>query len=55
MSTIHAIPDDVIDHEPSDDCPCGPTQARAWADGREFWIAWHQPLIEPAELDRWSC
>ncbi len=53
--TIHAIPDDVIAHDHSDDCLCGPTQTLAWSNGRQFWIAYHHPLIESAALERWSC
>ena len=53
--TIHAIPDDVIAHDHSDDCLCGPTQALAWCNGRQFWIAYHHPLVESTALEHWSC
>ena len=53
--TIHAIPDDVIEHEPDDECVCGPAFARAWSNGREVWIAYHHPLIESCLLQHCSC
>lgn len=54
--SVHVVPvDDLIDHETTDDCPCGPT-ARPVArdDGGVGWVMVHHSLdgreeTEPAD------
>jgi hypothetical protein len=42
----HWIPCDVVQHEPTEDCVCGPTQrARDWV---------HHPIEQPPLLTRWA-
>ncbi len=43
MSDLHVMPtNDIVDHEPSDDCICGPEfELREAPDGSDMWIAIH--------------
>lgn len=44
--TIHVIPvQDTVEHEPADDCICGPaTQLVECDDGAIGWMMLHHPL-----------
>jgi hypothetical protein len=43
MSDLHVMPtDDIVDHEASDDCVCGPEfELREGPAGQDMWIAVH--------------
>lgn len=44
--TYHWIPCDVVQHEPTEDCVCGPTQrAKDWV---------HHPIEQRPTLTRWD-
>lgn len=46
MSTLHVLPvADLIDHDTSDDCPCGPTtEPVPRPDGSMGWLITHHSL-----------
>jgi hypothetical protein len=54
MGTVHVIPmDDLIEHELSDDCPCGPQQMiEIRPDGSMGWVTSH-PSLDGRELHEW--
>lgn len=46
MSTVHVLPvDDLIEHEASDTCICGPTTEAVFRDdGTNGWLVTHNSL-----------
>lgn len=53
---VHVAPlSDVVEHEDSDTCPCGPTlQEETRADGTSAWLVVHHSLDGREETERAS-
>lgn len=53
MSDVHVVPvNDLIEHETSDDCPCGPTsEVVTRDDGSIGWVVSHHSLDRREERE----
>jgi hypothetical protein len=56
MTALHIVPaQDVVDHEPSSHCICGPTaQPVRCRDGSDAWLYLHHRLLVETADQSWT-